>query len=488
MRWKPHPGPQAAFCSSPAYELLFGGAMGGGKSVALIACALREIRHPSFRGLLLRRYEESLTDSGGLVERAWQVYKALGARPVKGGMTWIWPHGARIDLGGLANLTVLARRRPEIQYLGVDELSEFDQPIYWTTMLTRLRSAHGIPVYARATANPGGAGAEWIREHWGPFMYPPGHPDWDGPTAREGQLMWYRFVNDGKGGERVERCRRGDPGALSRSFVASTVASNMSIDPAGYAARLAGLDPLTRKQMLEGDFLAVPLPGIMFKRAWFTEALGTMLPSYAHRRADNPVRIRYWDRAATPDPKNPDEQAATCSLLLSMDWDRTLYVEHGTQDFLRPRGVKEQVLALAKEDAEEFGVGGVVSVLEQDPGQAGVGEIHDFAALLQGYAWAARRATGSKVERARPVSSSCEPLPSGAGGSVVVVRAAWNRPFFDDLEGFPVAKRKDFVDCLSGGYLECLERLSKLTRPAPPTRENREARPTRETAAHPGGY
>lgn len=459
--------------------------MGGGKSVAIVACALREIRHAGYRGLLLRRYEESLLESGGLVERAWQVYKGLGARPLKGGLTWIWPHGARIDLGGLATQAVLARRRPEIQYLGVDELSEFDRPIYWTTMLTRLRSAHGIQVRARAGANPGGVGAEWIKEHWGPWMYPPGHPDWDGPTAKEGQLVWHRFVKDGNG-ERLERCRRGDPGAISRSFVASTVESNLAIDPVAYAARLAGLDPLTRKQMLEGDFLAKPLPGIMFKRTWFTEELGTMLPSYALRIKANPVRIRYWDRAATPDPKNPDEQAATASLLLSMSWDRRLYVEHGTHDFLRPRAAKAQILAMAIEDAEEFGVGGVVTVVEQDPGSTGVGDIEDIAELLQGYAWSSHRPTGSKVERARPVSSCCEPLPGGrVGGSVVVVRASWNRPFFDDLEGFPVAKRKDFVDVLGGGYLECLARLHTMTKPEPPGPPRA---PTRETAAHPGGY
>ena len=52
--WRPQPK-QAQFMARPEYEALYGGAAGGGKSDALVAEALRQVKVPHYRGLILRR-------------------------------------------------------------------------------------------------------------------------------------------------------------------------------------------------------------------------------------------------------------------------------------------------------------------------------------------------------------------------------------------------------------------------------------------------
>ncbi len=56
------------------------------------------------------------------------------------------------------------------------------------------------------------------------------------------------------------------------------------------------------------------------------------------------------------------------------------------------------------------------------------------------------RSTGSKAERAGPVSSQSE------AGNVRLVRGVWIGDFLDELEGFPEGSHDDQVDAFSGAY------------------------------------
>jgi hypothetical protein len=45
--WEPHPGPQTEFLQSDAYEVLYGGAAGGGKTDCLMAWLVEDTEIPS---------------------------------------------------------------------------------------------------------------------------------------------------------------------------------------------------------------------------------------------------------------------------------------------------------------------------------------------------------------------------------------------------------------------------------------------------------
>src|SRR4051812_20580106 len=52
VAWTPNAGAQTRFLATSAYEGLYGGAAGGGKSEALLAGALRHIKHPRYNGII----------------------------------------------------------------------------------------------------------------------------------------------------------------------------------------------------------------------------------------------------------------------------------------------------------------------------------------------------------------------------------------------------------------------------------------------------
>ncbi len=158
--WPINAGQQAALCS-PAKMLLYGGQSGGGKTDFLVGDAMQERDLPSFRGLLLR---ESLGELDQIGDRMQAAYEPLGARYRRrtGGGQWIFPSGARVRYGYLAQDGHLKRYRGNpYSWLGIDESglhpkNRVRQMVAWLASVDpRLR------VRARFTSNPGGVGHDW---------------------------------------------------------------------------------------------------------------------------------------------------------------------------------------------------------------------------------------------------------------------------------------------------------------------------------------
>ena len=95
--WKPQPGPQTMFCQSPAFECLYGGAVGGGKTDALLVEGLRQVNNPNYWAILFRRTTKELF---WVIERSRQLFPALvpGCRFNQTEKVWTFPSGAKYFL------------------------------------------------------------------------------------------------------------------------------------------------------------------------------------------------------------------------------------------------------------------------------------------------------------------------------------------------------------------------------------------------------
>lgn len=441
--WVPHEGPQRAFFESTCREILYGGAAGGGKSEALTALPLRWVHLPGFLSLTLRR---ETTQARDLQQKSRRLYRQAfpGLRPVKTPRyVWTFPSSAEAAYGHCQNLDDYDQFDGwEINLLCLDELTHFTEQQY-KALCARVRSADPrLPTLIRATSNPGGDGHEWVFRHWGAWLDPefeaPGLPskaerEPGNPPALPGEVWWIRTV-DGAAHYYREPPDDGGPPALSRTFIPARLSDNPTLaanDP-NYAAELEKLDALRRVQLRDGDWLAKPAAGLYFKREWCEIVEPDDVPADAQL-------VRQWDLASTQEgaPGDPDWTVG-----LKMARKGSLYWVVDVQRFRKsPGGVDAAQRATAEHDGRGCAVG-----MFQDPGQAGVDQARKKVQLLAGYALKVARETGNIVTRFGPFSSQAE------HHNVRIVRGAWNRKFFEELEAFPDDEHDDQVSAAAGAF------------------------------------
>ena len=397
--------------SCAAFELLYGGAAGGGKSDYLLAAPVRYCGHPRFRALLLRRSFPELERT--LIARSRQIYGGLGAAYNEGRKAWTFRSGAQIAFGYLERpADALRYQGAEFAFIGFDELTHFDEQSY-RYLTSRIRSADGLPLRVRATTNPGGPGHDWVRARWSAWIGPK-------PTAAPGARRWYS--PDG-----VEVEGPGD-NALERTFFPARLEDNPYLG-AEYRAQLLALDPVTRAQLLEGDWDACVGEGKLFHRTWWS--IVDAPPAVTRR-------VRAWDLGAGGD--------ATEGVLLG-DAGPSATPRWIVLDAITHRGPPHEVHALIRATAEADGRDCPV-VIPQDPGQAGVDQVQALTRELAGFAVRSRRPSGSKVLRAGPWSAQV------GARNVALVRGPWIPAFVAQHHAFPDGPHDDKVDAAADAFAE----------------------------------
>ena len=158
--FKPNPGPQTQFLSATEQEVLFGGAGGGGKSYAMVADPVRYLNNPHSKMLLVRRTTEELRE---LISVSKTLYpRAIpGIKFLEREKTWVAPSGASLWMSYLdADDDVMRYQGQAFNWIGFDELTQWTSPYAWNYMRSRLRTSSntGLPLYMRATTNPGSGG------------------------------------------------------------------------------------------------------------------------------------------------------------------------------------------------------------------------------------------------------------------------------------------------------------------------------------------
>jgi hypothetical protein len=234
LSWRPQPGPQSAFVVSPWFEVVYGGARGGGKTDAALGdFAMHAERYKAAaKGLLVRRTRVSLEPT---IARARQIFRPVGARWHEQKSAFLWENGAILSFRYLdRDIDADGYQGHDYSRVYVEELTQFADPRAVDKLKATLRSAAGAPCGFRATCNPGGPGHNWVKARYidaGPprtpieedFVNP-----FDGSTVR-----------------------------LERVFIPARLSDNPALlkrDP-GYVARLhkSGSAQLVRA-WLEGDW------------------------------------------------------------------------------------------------------------------------------------------------------------------------------------------------------------------------------------------
>lgn len=169
--WQAQPGPQQAlfdFTLDPniqAQEILYGGARGGGKSAALIAWMTMHIDNPSFKGLILRKTNESLKE---FIDTAWELYKKMGAKQTGRPTGFVFPSGARIYTGHFKDERSLEDYKGhEYHLIGVEEVSQISKESMYEQLLGSNRcTVPGIRARILLTTNPDGPGNGWLKKRF----------------------------------------------------------------------------------------------------------------------------------------------------------------------------------------------------------------------------------------------------------------------------------------------------------------------------------
>ena len=289
LKWTqyiPHdPTPkQLAALKSDAHELLFGGALGGGKSDYLLMCALQYMDVPGYASAVFRKSLTDLKLPGALLDRArdWlQPFTKSRDNP-NGTVTYIpgehtyyfktWnPDGtvgvpARLCFCYIGDANIKDRyQSAEFQTICFDEISQWETPGDYKFMTTRLRKTvcriHGklktgeanyvdgcaectlkkmSPTRLRAATNPGGRGGLWIKKRYQILPDPEMYPD-----KREALRA---IMND----VRVPFVGTHP----TREFLPSLIDDNPFLDQVQYDEFLQDLDPHLRSQLRDGNWEA----------------------------------------------------------------------------------------------------------------------------------------------------------------------------------------------------------------------------------------
>lgn len=383
-------------------ELLYGGAAGGGKSVAQLMAALQFVDIPGYSAILFRKTYADLSLPGALIDMSKQwLMPFVETKEIhwsEKDKKYTFPSGASINFGYLESANDCYRYQgAEFQYIGMDEVTHID-PFNYRYMFSRLRRSKNlnVPLRFRATANPGGA---------------------------FGEYYYQRFF--------VEGPEKG------RIFISAGLNDNPYLDAEAYKESLDELDPVERERLLNGNW-EIKANGDLFSRHWFQIVPAHSIPTGKE--------VRFWDMAST-DPKkrkgrNKREPDWTVGLKL-----RSIQGQYWITDIKRVQQSPRETETLIHDTAVIDGYSCAIR-MEQEPGSSGqIVTDHYRRNILAGYDFDGVTSSGSKVERARTASSAAQ-----AGNIMISDACNGILAFFDEVDVFPYGIKDDQVDALSGAF------------------------------------
>ena len=446
----PQPGPQFKFLTTKADIAIYGGAAGGGKTYALLLEPCRYVEnYKEFGAVIFRREAVQITSKGGLFDTSFSIYGRIDGTPkMSPRITWMFPSGSSITFSHLHNeKDVNDWQGSQICLIGYDELTHFTENQFWY-MLSRNRSTCGVRPYIRATCNPDAD--SWVADLVSWYI----DQNTGYPIPERSGVIRYFVRHDEKllwGNTRQElELQFPHLAAKSFTFIPATLDDNVilnDVDPE-YRSNLNMLGRVERERLLRGNWKIKPSIG-----SYFPATAVQVLPTIP---ADVTAWVRKWDLAATePSETNPSPDA-TASVLMGKRSNGRIVIADGINVRKNANYVREIIANVASQDRAMYR--GIVTVLPQDPGQAGKDQAASFIAYLAGHKVKGVRETGSKETRAEPFSAQWQ------AGNVDLVDGPWNKDYLREMSSFPESKHDDYVDASSGAFHELTSKVSDWNR------------------------
>lgn len=218
---------QQKFIDSEAFETLFGGAAGGGKSYGqLVDALLYALKYPKSKQIIFRSTFSDLEKS--LIRVSLNLYPLTIAKYNDSKHTWKFNNGSIIDFGYIQyEKDVYQYQSAEYDVIRFDELTHFTEYMY-TYMISRCRGANSYPKRIKSSTNPGGIGHTWVKD---------------------------RFIDIGEPNV-IHTCKLETGENVTRIFIPSLVTDNkfmLDYDP-DYIKRLDALPEKERNALKYGDW------------------------------------------------------------------------------------------------------------------------------------------------------------------------------------------------------------------------------------------
>ncbi|MDL1870624.1 hypothetical protein FBR05_00275 [Deltaproteobacteria bacterium PRO3] len=221
--WQAHPGPQTEALRRSEFEILYGGARGGGKTECGLVVMIepKYVFNPRYRFLVVRKNAKDLDD---WLDRARWMYSPLKAEVI--GREIRFPSGAVGRTGNLKDKNAFEQYiGHEYQKILIEEMTLIPSEESYEKLVSSCRSTvPGLTPQVFATTNPGNAGHIWVKNRF----------------VKHGAMKPYRDPTTGRW----------------RVYIPARVDDNptlMQRDPT-YVNWLRGLPPKLRAAWLEGNW------------------------------------------------------------------------------------------------------------------------------------------------------------------------------------------------------------------------------------------